>query len=88
MYRLVYAPDAAKDLRKLPKETAVRVHTKLKSILENPYQDAKKLKTNHNVPLYSLKVGRANRCIFTILDGELIVFVIEVGHRSTVYRKY
>ena len=84
----MYAPDAAKDLRKLPKETAVRVHTKLKSILENPYHDSKKLKTNHNVPLYSIRVGREYRCIFTILDSELIVFVIEVGHRSTVYRKY
>jgi len=88
MYTLRYAPDAHKDLKKLPKETAVRVHTTLKSILDNPYQHVKKLKTNHNVPLYSLRVGREYRCILTILDNELVIFVIEVGHRSTVYRKY
>lgn len=88
MYRLIYSPDAHPDLRKLPKEISVWVHKKLKSILENLHKDLKKLKTNHNVPLYSLRVGRDYRCIFTILDDELIVFVIEIGHRSTVCRKY
>ncbi len=88
MYTLRYAPDAHKDLRKLPKETAIRVHTTLKSILNNPYRQVKKLKTNNNVPLYSLRVERDYRYILTILDQELLVFVIEVGHRSTVYRKY
>jgi len=52
------------------------------------YGYVKKLKTNHHVPLYSLRVGREYRCILTILDQELVVFVIEAGHRSTVYRKY
>lgn len=88
MYTLKYAPDAHKDLRKLPKETAGRVHITLKSILNNPYQQVKKLRTNYNVPLYSLRVGRDYRCILTILDQELVVFVIEIGHRKAVYRKY
>jgi len=88
MYTLRYAPDAHKDLKKLPKETAARIHTTLKSILDNPYRHTKKLRTNHNVPLYSLRAGGDYRCILIIQDQELIVSVIEIGHRSTVYRKY
>lgn len=37
--------------------------------------------------LYRLRVGEY-RVIMSIERERMVVFVLEVGHRSTVYRKY
>ncbi|MDD3293034.1 MAG: type II toxin-antitoxin system RelE/ParE family toxin [Candidatus Pacebacteria bacterium] len=88
MYTLIYSTGAEKDLAGLPKDVAVRIHTSLKKIKENPYNHVKKLEGTFAVPLYSFKVGREYRCILTIEDNKMVIFVIEIGHRKNIYRKY
>jgi len=88
MYILIYSPGAQKDLAGLPKDVAVRIHKSLKKIKDNPYNYVKKLEGSFTVPIYSYRVGREYRCILTIEDNRMVVFVIEIGLRKNIYRKY
>jgi mRNA interferase RelE/StbE len=88
MYTLIYSPGASKDLARLPKDVAMRIHKSLKSIKQDPYSHIKKLEGSFDVPLFTYRVGREYRCILTVEDKKLVVFVIEIGHRKNIYRKY
>jgi mRNA interferase RelE/StbE len=88
MYALIYSPGARRDFAGLPGDVAVRIHRSLKSIKEDPYRHVKKLEGSFAVPLYSYRVSREYRCILTIEDDRLVIFVIEIGHRKNIYRKY
>lgn len=87
MYALIYSPGAQKDIAGLPRDVAVRIHTSLKNIKADPYSHVRKLEGSFAVPLYSYRVGRY-RCILTIEENKCVIFVIEIGHRKNIYRKY
>jgi len=87
MYSILYSPAALKDLKKLPSDIAKRVVTSIKDISDDPKTYVKKLKGFPDTPFYSLRVGEY-RVIMSIEGEKLVIFVIEVGHRSKVYRKY
>jgi mRNA interferase RelE/StbE len=87
MYTILYSPAARKDLQKLPVDIAKKIVASIKDIKENPHIHVKKLKGYPKSPLYSLRVG-VYRAIMSIDGEKLIVFVIEVGHRSNIYRKH
>jgi len=87
MPSVIYSPAARRDLKGLPEEAAEKIFRAVSAIKEDPYSFVKKLKGSAKGPLYSLKVG-AYRVIMMIEDERMIIFVIEVGHRSTIYRKY
>jgi len=71
----------------LPRDVAVRIHTSLKNIKADPYSHVRKLEGSFAVPLYSYRVGRY-RCIPTVEENKRVIFVIEIGHRKNIYRKY
>ena len=87
MYSVIYTEAARKDLKKLSHEAAQRVYSAVKKIRDEPYSHIKKLKASPTTPFYSLRVGEY-RVVMTIENQQLIIFVIEIGHRSTIYRKY
>ena len=87
MYSILYSPAAQKDIQKLPIDIAKNVVNSIKGIRDNPNVHVKKLKGSPKSPLYSLRVGEY-RIIMSIEGDKLIIFVIEVGHRSKIYRKY
>jgi mRNA interferase RelE/StbE len=87
MYSVVYTPAARKDLKKLPHEVAQKVYSAVKQIRDDPYSHVKKLKASPTTPFYSLRVGEY-RVVMTIENQQLVIFVIEIGHRSRIYRKY
>lgn len=87
MYSVIYSPAARRDLKSLPEEAAKRIFLSVSAIKEFPYSSVKKIKGSAKCPLYSFRVG-AYRVIMTIEDDRMIIFVIEVGDRSTIYRKY
>lgn len=82
-YRTVFRPEAQAELRKIPRNAALRILAKLTELESNP------LGCN-TTPLVSqpdrrrLRVGDY-RVDYTIDNGELVVWVVHVGHRSTVY---
>ena len=86
-FSVVYTKRARWDLKKLPPEVARTCIRAISKIREDPYSFVKKLKGSTRAPLYTLRIGDY-RAIMSIEDDRLIVFVLEVGHRSTIYRKY
>ncbi|MGC9514816.1 type II toxin-antitoxin system RelE family toxin [Methanocrinis sp.] len=86
MYSVIYSPAARRAIKSLPEEAA-RIFRAVGAIKEDPYSSVKKIKGSAKCPIYSLRVGDY-RVIMTIEGDRMIIFVIEVGHRSAVYRKY
>jgi mRNA interferase RelE/StbE len=78
---------AQKDLLAIPKAEARRIRAALNNLAaeENPAAAVKKLKGHEQVPLYSLRIGRY-RALLVIENGVLVIFVITIDHRGTVYR--
>lgn len=87
MYTVIYSQAARKDLKSLPEEAGRRIFRAVSSIKEDPYTYVKKIRGSAKCPIYSLRVGDF-RVIMTIEGDRMIIFVIEAGPRSTIYRKY
>jgi mRNA interferase RelE/StbE len=83
-YEVKWTENALRSLKKLSKDVSKRVIEKVEEISEDPFRYVKKLK---GFPLYSLRVG-VYRVILSIEAKNLVIFVVEVGHRRKIYRKY
>jgi len=83
-YEVKWAEVFLKQLDKLDKNLSERIIDKVESIVEDPFSFVKKLK---GFDLYRLRVGDY-RVIMSIERNKLLIFVLEVGHRSAIYRKY
>lgn len=78
---------AKRQLKKLDRSTAQTLLRYLNRLLveaENPRQRGKALTANL-AGLWRYRVGDY-RVICQIEDGELVVLVVQIGHRSEVYR--
>lgn len=84
MYEVRWTENALNSLKKFSRDVSKRIIEKVEEISEDPFRYVKKLK---GFPLYSLRVG-AYRAILSIEAKNLVVFVVEVGHRRKIYRKY
>ncbi|MFJ3930462.1 type II toxin-antitoxin system RelE/ParE family toxin [Streptomyces sp. NPDC090029] len=82
-YRTVFRPEAQVELRKIPHAVALRILAKLAELESDPFGF-------NTTALVSqperrrLRVGDY-RVVYTVDNGELVVWVVHVGHRSTVY---
>ncbi|PKL65485.1 MAG: type II toxin-antitoxin system RelE/ParE family toxin [Methanomicrobiales archaeon HGW-Methanomicrobiales-3] len=87
MYTVHLSRGAQKDLLAIPKKDARRIRAALNDLAaeENPQACVKKLKGHEHVPIYSCRIG-SFRAILTIDNGILVIFVITIDHRSSVYR--
>lgn len=88
-YRVELTPAAVRDLRRLDRLTRHRIAGALADLArqEDPYRHLKHLHASSGSGLYALRVGEY-RVIMALGDAELVIFVIEIGHRSTVYRRF
>ena len=86
-FSVIYTTRARRDLKQLPPEIAQNCIRAISKIKDDPFSFVKKLKGSKQAPLYSLRIGEY-RAIMSIQEDRLIVFVLEIGHRSTIYRKY
>jgi mRNA interferase RelE/StbE len=86
-FSVIYTTRARKDLRRLPLEIAKKCILTISKIRDDPFSFVKKLKGSKQAPLYSLRIG-VYRAIMSIEEDRLLIFVLEVGHRSSIYRKY
>lgn len=82
---VILTPDAKKDLKKLDKSIQKKVSAYLDEVaeLENPRSRGKGLSSNLH-GLWRYRVGDY-RILCKIKDEELIILVLEVGHRSKIY---
>jgi len=89
MFQVLYSPGSGRALQKMPKGAAIRIVDSLEAIskAEDPKRHIKKLKGSFGIPLYSYRVGDY-RVILSLDEEALAIYVIDVGDRSTIYRKY
>lgn len=84
-YRTVFHPEALAELRTIPRDTALRILTKLTERESDPFGfdttalDSQPDRRHLGVGDYRIIY------IYTVDNGEVLVWVISVGHRSTMY---
>jgi mRNA interferase RelE/StbE len=83
-YDVKWTETSLSQLKKLEKPVAERIIEKVETISEMPFRFLKPLK---GVDLYVLRAGDY-RVITSIEKGKMILFILEIGHRRTIYRKY
>lgn len=82
-YTIIFSHFAEKQIAKLPMEIQNRIISTLLRCRIRPYPHVKKLV---GCKYYRLRVDDY-RVILDIIDNELIIHVIELGHRKKVYKK-
>lgn len=82
-YSVRLLPAARRQLRKLPALARSRIEALLASLADEPRPPgAKKLQGSGE--RWRVRAGDY-RAIYEIFDGELVVVVVKIGHRSNVY---
>jgi len=83
-YEVKWTETSLRQLGKLEKSFVKRIVDKVESISEDPFVHVQKLR---GFGLYRFKVGDYG-VIMSIERKKMIVFVLEVGHRSVICREY
>ena len=82
-YNLVFKKSVAKDLRNIPNKDVTRILERIKLLLDNPRGDG-------CIKLSGQEKYRARqevyRIVYEIRDSELIITVVKIAHRGTVYK--
>ncbi|MCD7724316.1 MAG: type II toxin-antitoxin system RelE/ParE family toxin [Clostridiales bacterium] len=83
MYQIIIKKKAKKFIDKLPANEKRKIVAEIERLPNG--EDIKKLKGHGD--LFRLRVGDY-RIIYTVDDGILTVYVIDVGNRGDIYKKY
>jgi len=81
VYEIVFSDLSLKQLKQLDELLQRRILTALERCRFTPYHHVKKLVGN---PYFRLRVGDY-RIIMDIKQGQLMVLVLEIGHRRYIY---
>ena len=82
-YRIVWSIQASKQLKRLDRSVAKRIHEKVGQLYQNPERYVEKLV---RYPYYRLRVGDY-RVILDIQNETVRILILKVGHRSNVYER-
>lgn len=84
MYTVKFSKKADKAYKKLPRNIQSRIDEKLEYLRQTPRgTDTKKLSGMDG--LYRTQVGNY-RIVFEIEDNELVVWIVDVGPRGSIYQ--
>ena len=83
-YEIRYVPSAAKAIRKLDKATARRLINAIGELARDPRPPGCIQLKGGNGEL-RIRVGNY-RVVYDVQDDELLVLVVQLGHRREVYR--
>jgi len=83
MYTITLSDLASKQLKKLNKELQIRVISTIERCRIRPYAYTKKVVGG---PYFALRVGDY-RVVMRILNNELRILVVKIGHRKRVYKR-
>lgn len=82
MYEIIYHKSALKQLNKLPRNLQTRILKTLERIRIRPHSFIKSLS---GLPYFRLRVG-SYRLILDVKENQLIIIVLELGHRKNIYK--
>ena len=81
-FRIVIKKSAAKEVERIEKKDRIRIIEKIRSLASDPRQfGSKKLSGQEK---YRIRQGNY-RILYQIVDDELIINVVKVGHRRDIY---
>lgn len=83
-YSISYVPSVAKVLRKLDKPTARRLLDAIAELAGDP-RPSGSVKLRGGDGELRIRIGDY-RIVYDVLDDELVVLVLRLGHRREVYR--
>ena len=83
MFKLIIAPQAQKELKKVPKRYHYSIRLSLKELREDPFI-GKRL-GRELAGKFSIKIG-VYRIIYKVSEKDKTIYVSTAGHRSTVYK--
>ncbi|MCX6405145.1 MAG: type II toxin-antitoxin system RelE/ParE family toxin [Actinobacteria bacterium] len=83
-YQVILRPQAKKSLSKIPKRERQRIEIAIDLLSTNPYPPASRKLVNR--PEWRVRIGKY-RILYEVIDNELVVLVISIGHRSEIYDK-
>jgi mRNA interferase RelE/StbE len=82
-YKLLFKKSVARDLRALPNGDVRKILRRIDALADDPRAvGCQKLSGRE---FYRVRQG-AYRIVYGIIDDQLIVHIIKVGHRSKVYQ--
>jgi len=84
-YKIVFKASAEKDLRKLPKTAILSILSAINALAVNPYPNGTKKLKGIATPSFRIRIGNY-RVIYQVNDNELIVHIVEIGHRKEIYK--
>ena len=84
MYKILYQKRAEKMLERIPKNWSDRIRQKIEELAEAPYGQINNATKLQNRPGYRLRVGDW-RIIYEINEEEIIIVVVDVGPRGSIY---
>ncbi|MCK4647545.1 type II toxin-antitoxin system RelE/ParE family toxin [Candidatus Pacearchaeota archaeon] len=82
MYKVIFKNSAERLFRKLDKFDQQRIVKKLRLLRQNPFLG--KPLIGNLAGSWSLRIGKY-RIIYQIKYGELIILVLDIGHRKNIY---
>lgn len=81
-YRIVIKKSAAKEIERIEKKDRIRIIERIRSLAEDPHPvGSKKLSGQEK---YRIRQGNY-RILYQVIDDELIIHVVKVGHRRDIY---
>jgi len=81
-FRIVIKKSAAKEIERIEKKDRIRIIEKIRSLASDPRQfGSKKLSGQEK---YRIRQGNY-RILYQVIDDELIINVVKVGHRRDIY---
>ena len=85
-YKIKFNRKYLKNIEKVPKKSRHQIVESIRNLAIDPRPNGcKKLKGSKD-PLYRIRCGDY-RVVYTIRDDILVVLIIEVGPRSSIYRQ-
>lgn len=82
-YSLEFRPSALKALKKLPRHVSDQLREAIEKLKENPRPPGS-LKMKGSDDFWRVRSGDY-RVIYDIQDSRLLVLIVDVGHRSSIY---
>ena len=82
-FEILFKESVWKDLKKVPKNHLKRILSRIEKLKYNPRPNGCEKLTGQE--LYRVRQGKY-RIVYSIQDNELTIWIIKVGHRSSIYR--
>lgn len=86
-FQIIYSHKSKRNLKKIPLPIAQEIIHAIHDLKNNPWSKVQKMEGSDKSPFHSLHVD-GYRVILSIQNKKLIIYVVEMVPRKTIYRKY